>query len=103
MFRIRQRGIRELQNELSRGLEAVADAVMDRADVPVLTGRTRETLHTDKSHSGEWPKPATFVSTASGYGFFLHEGTSDTAAQPFLSQALDSVRPDIPRIIRSKT
>jgi hypothetical protein len=103
MFRIRPRGIKELQNQLSNGLEAVADEVMDRAVVPVLTGRTRESLHTDNTHSREWPKPATFVSTASGYGFFLHEGTSDTTAQPFLSQALDSVRSQIPAIIRSKT
>lgn len=103
MFKIRQAGIRELERDFSNGLEAVADRVLDLTNPPVLTGITKASLHTDKSHSGEWPRPAVFVSTASGDGFFVHEGTSDTAAQPFLSMALDQVRPDIPRIMRSKT
>ena len=109
MFRIRPQGIAQLQNQLSDGLEAVADRLLAeaKARAPVETVRdpayTRDTLHTDKSHSREWPKPAVFVATASGDGFFVHEGTSDTPAQPFLSQALDAVRRDIPSIIRSET
>lgn len=109
MFRIRPQGIRQLQNELSDGLEAVADRLLDvaRALAPVETTRdpayTRDTLHTDKSHSREWPKPAVFVATASGDGFWVHEGTVDTPPHPFLSQSLDQVRRDIPSIIRSET
>ena len=109
MFRIRRSGIAQLQNQISDGLEAVADRLLaeSKARAPVETIRdpafTRDTLHTDKSHSREWPRPAVFVATASGDGFFVHEGTVDTPAQPFLSQALDSVRRDIPSIIRSET
>ena len=109
MFKIRQSGIRELQNQLSDGLEAVADRLLAEARnrAPVETVRdpafTRDTLHTDKTHSREWPKPAVFVATASGDGFFVHEGTVDTPAYPFLSQALDALRKEIPGIIRSKT
>lgn len=109
MIRLRPQGIRELQRELSRGLEAVGDKVYDVAYglAPVETARdpayTRDTLHVDKTHAGEWPKAAVFVATASGDGFWVHEGTVDTPAHPFLSQALDSVRRQIPSIIRSKT
>ena len=109
MFRIRRAGMHALQDELSDGLEAVSDRILAeaRARAPVETIRdpayTRDTLHTDKTHSREWPKPAVFVATASGDGFFVHEGTVDTPAQPFLSQALDSVRKQIPAIIRSQT
>lgn len=109
MFRIRPQGIRELQNQLSDGLEAVADHLLNeaRSRAPVETRRdpayTRDTLHTDKTHSREWPKPAVFVATASGDGFFVHEGTVDTPAYPFLSQALDSMIRQIPSIIRSET
>ena len=109
MFKIRRSGIKQLENQLSDGLEAVADRLLIEARnrAPVETVRdpafTRDTLHTDKSHSREWPKPAVFVATASGDGFFVHEGTSDTPAQPFLSQALDAVRGQIPGIIRSET
>lgn len=109
MFKIRRAGINQLQNQLSDGLEAVADRLLAEAQAraPVETARdpayTRDTLHTDKSHSREWPRPAVFVATASGDGFFVHEGTSDTPAQPFLSQALDSIQRQIPSIIRSQT
>lgn len=104
-WRINRRGMAQLQDELSRGLEAVADKVLIEAQnrAPVGTrdpfGETKATLHTEKSHSREWPKPAVFVSTANGYGFFVHEGTVDTPAQPFLSPALDSVRREIPTIM----
>lgn len=109
MFRLRPLGIRQLQDQLSDGLEAVADRILDvaRGLAPVETVRdpayTRDTLHTDKSHAREWPKPAVFVATASGDGFWVHEGTVDTPAHPFLSMALDQVRRDIPGIIRSET
>ena len=105
MFKIRRSGIKELQNQLSDGLEAVADQLLVRceATAPVLTGAVKQSLDTNKEHSREWPEPAVFVATASGDGFFVHEGTSDTPAQPFLSQSLDAVRSQIPGIIRSET
>ena len=105
MFKIRRQGVAQLQDQLSDGLEAVAERILQEAHtrVPVDTGTLKSSLHTDQSHSREWPEPATFVATASGDGFFVHEGTSDTPAQPFLSQALDAVRAQIPSIIRSET
>ena len=99
-------GLRSLQDQLSDGFEAVADAVLEGAvaRAPIgPSGQTRATLHTDKSHSREWPKPAVFVATASGDGFFVHEGTVDTPPHPFLSDALDAVTKQIPQIIRNET
>lgn len=109
MFRIRPQGIRQLQNQLSDGLEAVGDKIFDVAYglAPVETKRdpayTRDRLHVNKEHSREWPKPAVFVATGSGDGFWVHEGTVDTPAQPFLSQATDIVRRDIPGIMRRES
>jgi hypothetical protein len=101
-FRIRKRGIQDLQDQFSNGLEDVADEVLVRARplVPVDSGETRDSLHTDKSHSREWPRPAVFVAGATGASFFVHEGTVDTPAHPFLTMALDSVKPEIPAIMR---
>ena len=103
--KINRRGIGQLQDQISDGLETVADELQRRAAplVPVDTGGTRDSLHTDKTHSREWPKPAVFVATATGAGFFVHEGTVDTPAHPFLSQALDSIMRQIPSLIRSRT
>ena len=105
MFKIRRAGVAQLQDQLSDGLEAVADQLLTRcrATAPVLTGAVQQSLDTNKEHSREWPKPAVFVSTSSGDGFFIHEGTSDTPAQPWMSQALDSMQRQIPSIIRSET
>ena len=105
MFKINRRGIGQLQDQLSDGLEAVAERLLvaARPNTPVLTGELQASLHTDLTHSREWPKPAVFVATATGDGFFVHEGTSDTPAQPWLSQALDGMRREIPSIIRSET
>jgi hypothetical protein len=109
MIRIRPLGMMALQHQLSDGLEAVGEEIytVAYANAPVETKRdpayTRDTLHVNKEHSREWPRPAVFVATASGDGFFVHEGTVDTPAQPFLSQALDSVRSRIPGIIRRET
>jgi hypothetical protein len=109
MLKIRRAGMRQLEGQLSDGLEAVADQLLAvcKATSPVELVRdpaiTRDSLHTDKTHSREWPKPAVFVATASGDGFFVHEGTVDTVAQPWMSQALDGMIRQIPSIIRSET
>ena len=108
-FRILRSGMNQLQNQLSDGLEAVADRLLAEAQnrAPVETVRdpafTRDTLHTNKEHSRDWPEPAVFVATASGDGFFVHEGTNDTPAQPFLSQSLDALIREIPSIMRTRT
>jgi hypothetical protein len=103
---LNKRGMLLLQRNLSKGLEAVGDRVLDGAvsRAPVgPSGQTRSTLHTDKTHSEEWPVAAVFVATASGDGFFVHEGTVDTPPHPFLSEALDSVVRDIPGIMRKES
>jgi hypothetical protein len=102
MIRIRRSGMAQLQDEISDKLEAVADEILRQAIplVPVETGETRDSLHTDKTHSREWPQPAVFVSTATGAGFFIHEGTVDTPAFPFLSMVLDST--NIPDVMRRR-
>lgn len=104
-FKVNRAGIRQLQDQLSDGLERVADVVLEgaKARAPVESGATRDSLHTVKTHSREWPKPAVFVATASGDGFFVHEGTVDTPPHPFLSDALDAVSNQIPAVIRSAT
>lgn len=97
-FKVNQSGMAELQEQLSQGLERIAEAVFEvaYATAPVETKRdpayTRDTLHVNLKHAREWPTPAVFVATASGDGFFVHEGTVDTPPHPFLSGALDSVR-----------
>jgi hypothetical protein len=105
MIRIRPLGMMELQNQLSDGLEAVGQEIYQVAhpSTPIDTGELQASLHVDNEHSREWPKPAVFVATATGDGFFVHEGTVDTPAQPWLSQALDVVRGRIPSIIRRET
>jgi hypothetical protein len=105
-WKFNRRGMGQLQDNLSDGLEAVADRVLDGAvsRAPVgPSGQTRATLHTDKTHSHEWPQAAVFVATASGDGFFVHEGTVDTPPHPFLSEALDSIIRDIPGIMRKES
>jgi len=106
-FTINKAGMEALQNQLSDGLEAIAYAVYDvaYATAPVETERdpafTRDQLHVNLEHSREWPTPAVFVATGSGDGFWVHEGTVDTPAQPFLAQALDSVRWQFAGLMRS--
>lgn len=106
-FTINQAGIQDLQNQLSDGLEAIAEAVYEvaYANAPVETERdpafTRDTLHMDLSHSREWPNPAVFVATGSGDGFWVHEGTVDTPAHPFLAQSLDSLQWKFAGLMRS--
>lgn len=109
MFRVSKLGMEELQNELSAGLENVAEKALDiaRALAPVEEIRdpayTRDTLHVVLTHSHDWPKAAVFVSTASGDGFFVHEGTIDTPPHPFLAQTLDELAARIPTLMRSGT
>lgn len=97
-------GIRELEMMIERGMEACAEVVAERGRVNIHpyrdTGATEDSIHLNTEHLGEWPRPAVFVSTASGDGFFVHEGTVDTPYRPFLAEALDSTISDFPRLIR---
>ena len=108
MFKIRRQGIAELQDGLSDGLEAVDDELLNRARAQTSmfkepSGAILGSLRTNKTHSREWPRAAVFVTAPSGDSFHVHEGTSDTPAQPFLSIALDGMRNQIPSIMRSKS
>ena len=86
-----------LEDQLTAGLNRIADEVYDHAyaNAPVELVRdpafTKEELYVDRRLAGAWPEAVVFVNTGSGDGFFVHEGTSDTPRQPFLSQALDAV------------
>ena len=46
------------------------------------------------------PSPVIFVATASGDGFYIHEGTVDTPARPFLRKALNQTIREIPGFIK---
>lgn len=95
--KINRAGMQELEDRLTAGLNQIADAVYDvaYATAPVETKRdpayTKEELHVDRRLAGAWPNAVVFVNTGSGDGFYVHEGTNDTPAQPFLAQAVDAV------------
>jgi hypothetical protein len=97
-------GIRQLQVQMERGMIACALHVADQARANVhpyrLTGAVEDSIHTNIEHVDEWPRPAVFVATASGDGYFIEMGTVHSPARLFLSQALDSVAREFPNIIR---
>ena len=105
MFKIRRQGMAQFQDGLSDGLESVGRHLLARcqAGAPVLTGQVKGSLRLNTEHSREWPRPAVFVSTTSGDGFHIHEGTTDTPSQPWMAQALDGMQRDMLSIIRSET
>lgn len=97
-------GIREIEMLVERGMEAGAEVIAQRARENIRphrrTGAVEDSIHLNTEHIEEWPRPAVFVSTASGDGFFVHEGTVDTPYIPFLAEALDSAIGDFPRLLR---
>lgn len=104
MFRIRQRGIRELEDLIERGMEACAEVVATQARANIRpyrdTGAVEDSIHLNTEYLGDWPDPVVFVSTASGDGYWIEMGTSDTPARLFLSQALDSTARQFPNLMR---
>lgn len=100
-------GIRELEMLIEQGMEAGAEVVAQRGRENIApyrdTGAVEDSIHLNTEHLGEWPRPVVFVSTASGDGFFVHEGTVDTPYRPFLAEALDSTIRDFPRLMRRGT
>jgi hypothetical protein len=107
MFKVRQTGIRELEDLIERGMEACAEVVADRGRANLRpyrdTGAAEDSIHLNTDHLDEWPDPVVFVSTASGDGFFIHEGTIDTPYRPFLAMALDSTAREFPNLIRQSS
>lgn len=97
-------GIRQLEMMIERGMEVAAEVVAQRGGANIrpyrLTGAVEDSIHLNTEHLGEWPRPVVFVSTASGDGFFIHEGTVDTPYRPFLAEALDQTAREFPRLIR---
>lgn len=106
-WRTRPAGIVEIQMQIERGMEAGAELVAVQAKANLRpyrdTGAAEDSIHLNTEHLDEWPDPVVFVSTASGDGFFIHEGTSDTPYRPFLAMALDSVSRQLPNLIRQSS
>lgn len=84
------RGIREglgdFADQLAEGARARAYAIKD-------TGATAEGIRVDKDHLFEDDRPAAFVLTTSGDGFYVHSGTEDTPPHRFFSDELDAAGP----------
>lgn len=97
-------GIRELEMMIERGLVAISEVVADRAKANLRpyrdTGAAEDSIHLNTEHLEEWPRPVVFVGTASGDGYFIHEGTNDTPYRPFLSMALDQTQRDFPKLLQ---
>jgi hypothetical protein len=105
MFRRRESGIRELQELMQRGMIACGLQVAEQARANVhpyrLTGAVEDSIHVNIEHVDEWPRPAVFVATASGDGYFIEMGTVHSPARLFLSQALDSTAREFPNIMKN--
>ena len=97
-------GIRALEMMVERGLVAIGEVVAEKGRANLRpyrdTGAAEDSIHLNLEHLEEWPRPVVFVSTASGDGFFIHEGTVDTPYRPFFSMALDETQRDFPRLLR---
>jgi hypothetical protein len=97
-FRWRARELADLERGIRDGLGDVADQLADgaraRAQAFRDTGATAEGIRVDKDHLYEDDRPAAFVMTTSGDGFFVHSGTEDTAPHPIFSEEIDAIGPD---------
>lgn len=104
VWRPRPLGQRELEILIERGLVAGAEVVADRARANIhpyrYTGAIEDSIHVVEDHVGAWPKPAVFVSTASGDGYYVEMGTVKTPARLYLSQALDSTIMEFPSLMK---
>ena len=100
-------GIRFLEMQIERGMEAGAEVVASRAAANIApyrdTGDAEDSIHLNTEHLGAWPRPVVFVGSASGDSFFIHEGTSDTPYRPYLAMALDSTIREFPKLMRAGT
>jgi hypothetical protein len=107
VFRRNPAGIRELEIMIERGMIACALEVADQARANIrphrFKGHIEDSIHINIEHVDEWPRPAVFVATASGDGYFAEMGTVRSRALLFLTQALDSTERRFPNIIRANT
>lgn len=105
-FRWRPGGIEQIEQQVKRGMLDAGEAIVPIARSNLApfrdTGASADSLHVVDRHLDDDKEPAVFVSTASGDGFFIHEGTVDTPARPFLTQALDSIARRLPEYIRNR-
>jgi hypothetical protein len=94
-FRIRPEGMKQIEDGVSQGLILAGNEVAERGKANIapfrVTGAVEDTIRVIDVYADDWPDPAVIVTTGSGDGFFVHEGTVDTPAHPFFAQALDSV------------
>lgn len=103
-FRIRPEGIAEIQAGISAGMVLIGQEIAARGKANIApyrrTGAVEDSIRVVDVYADDWPHPAVIVTTASGDGFFVHEGTIDTPARPFFTQALDSVISEIPTYLK---
>lgn len=103
-FEWNRAGIGEILDQIAAGLVETC-AQMEPLAKAILaphreTGAASDSLHVvDKYANGT--TPAAFLSTASGDGFFIHEGTVDTEPIPFLTVPLGRVRRNIAKNIQA--
>ena len=95
-------GLEDILDQVAAGLVETCNQILPIAQSILVphreTGAASDSLHVvDRWANGT--TPAAFVATASGDGFFIHEGTVDTPAVPFLSQALSRTQRGITRNI----
>ena len=94
-FRWRARELADLERGIRDGLGDFADQLADgargRATAIKDTGATADGIRVDKDHLYEDDRPAAFVITVTGDGFFVHSGTEDTPPHPFFSDELDAL------------
>lgn len=97
-FRWRARELADLDRGIREGLGDFADQLAEgaraRAQGFRRSGATAEGIRVDKDHLFEDDRPAAFVITTSGDGFYVHSGTEDTPPHRFFSDELDAAGPD---------
>lgn len=97
-WKLRASGIQELENGVREGLRDLGREVESRSKARAQayrrTGATADSIHTVEEHLADERRPAVFVSTATGEGFYVHSGTNDTPPHPFFTEALDEIGPD---------
>lgn len=103
-FRIRPEGMSEIESGISQGMILAGEEVAERGRANIapfrVSGAVEDTIRVIDVYADDWPDPAVIVTTGSGDGFFVHEGTVDTPAHPFFSQALDSVIGEMPQFLK---
>jgi hypothetical protein len=97
-FRWRARELAELEKGIRDGLGDFADDLANAARAHATsiqdTGATAAGIRVSKDHLHSDDRPAAFVFTVTGDGFFVHSGTNDTPAHRFLADPLDALGAD---------